>query len=57
MRPLSQVLEYLKLYDENLPVGDRMLGKDVTVINRSEIVGRPLAGLPSPVRAPLNPKP
>lgn len=41
---IIKVLEYLKLYDEALPVGDRMSGKSVTVINRSEIVGRPLAG-------------
>ena len=34
-----------QLYDETLPVGDRMLGKNVTVINRSEIVGRPLAAM------------
>lgn len=42
---IIKVLEYLKLYDENLPVGDRMTGKNVTVINRSEIVGRPLAAM------------
>jgi len=40
-----KVLEYLKLYDDKLPVGDRMSGKNVTVINRSEIVGRPLAAM------------
>lgn len=28
-----------------LPVGDRMEGKTVTIINRSEIVGRPLGAL------------
>ena len=42
---IVKILEYLKLYDESLPVGDRMAGKNVTVINRSEIVGRPLAGV------------
>lgn len=29
----------------SLPVGDRMEGKTVTIINRSEIVGRPLGAL------------
>lgn len=42
---IIKVLEYLKVYDETLPVGDRMVGKNVTVINRSEIVGRPLAAM------------
>ena len=34
-----------QVYDEKLPTGDRMYGKSVTVINRSEIVGRPLAAM------------
>jgi len=34
-----------QLYDETQPVGNRMCGKNVTVINRSEIVGRPLAAM------------
>jgi methylenetetrahydrofolate dehydrogenase (NAD+) len=37
---ILRVLEYLKVYDEELPAGKRMLGKTVTVINRSEVVGR-----------------
>jgi methylenetetrahydrofolate dehydrogenase (NAD+) len=37
---ILRVLEYLQVYDQELPVGKRMLGKTVTVINRSEVVGR-----------------
>ena len=42
---IIQLMEYLKVYDESLPIGDRMKGKSVAVINRSEIVGRPLAAM------------
>jgi len=38
-------LEHLEVYDRTLPMGDRMNGKVVTVVNRSEIVGRPLAAM------------
>ena len=40
-----KILEHLKVYDATLPIGHRMHGKVVTVINRSEIVGRPLAAM------------
>jgi len=40
-----KVLEGLGVYDSQLPVGDRMRGKVVSVINRSEVVGRPLAAM------------
>jgi methylenetetrahydrofolate dehydrogenase (NAD+) len=45
--PLAVVkaLEHLSVYDNHLPVGERMTGKKVTVVNRSEIVGRPLAAM------------
>ncbi|KAJ3551727.1 hypothetical protein NM688_g4540 [Phlebia brevispora] len=45
--PLAIVkcLEYMKVYNTLLPYGDRAYGKTVTVINRSEVVGRPLAAL------------
>lgn len=33
------------MYNRILPYGDRAYGKTVTVINRSEVVGRPLAAL------------
>mmetsp|Transcript_23790 Transcript_23790/g.60181 ORF Transcript_23790/g.60181 Transcript_23790/m.60181 type:complete len:325 (-) Transcript_23790:91-1065(-) len=42
---IVKILEHLKMYDESLPTGDRMKGKKVAVINRSEIVGRPLAAM------------
>lgn len=40
-----KVLEHLEVYDRTLPEGDRMAGKTVVVVNRSEVVGRPLAAL------------
>ncbi|CAN0244967.1 unnamed protein product [Scytosiphon promiscuus] len=40
-----KIMEHVKIYDERLPVGDRLQGKTVTIINRSEIVGRPLAAM------------
>lgn len=40
-----KILEYLKLYNSLLPEGNRLYGKKCVVINRSEIVGRPLAAL------------
>ncbi|PFH51342.1 hypothetical protein AMATHDRAFT_142821 [Amanita thiersii Skay4041] len=45
--PLAIVkcLEYISVYNRLLPYGDRAYGRTVTVINRSEVVGRPLAAL------------
>ncbi|KZT24556.1 NAD(P)-binding protein [Neolentinus lepideus HHB14362 ss-1] len=45
--PLAIVkcLEHVGVYNKILPYGDRAYGKTVTVINRSEVVGRPLAAL------------
>lgn len=45
--PLAVVkaLEASGVYDFKLPYGDRLYGKTITVINRSEVVGRPLAAL------------
>lgn len=45
--PLAVVkaLEHLDVYDHGLPEGNRLRGKKVTVINRSEVVGRPLAAM------------
>lgn len=40
-----KILEYLKVYNTLLPEGNRLYGKKCVVINRSEIVGRPLAAL------------
>jgi len=45
--PLGVVkcLEHIGVYNKILAYGDRAYGKTVTVINRSEVVGRPLAAL------------
>lgn len=45
--PLACVkfLEHLGAYDIGLPEGDRLQGKKVTIVNRSEVVGRPLAAM------------
>lgn len=45
--PLAVVktLEHLNIYDSKLQVGDRMNGKTAIVVNRSEVVGRPLAAM------------
>ncbi|THV08222.1 NAD-P-binding protein [Dendrothele bispora CBS 962.96] len=45
--PLAIVkcLEHVGVYNKILPYGDRAYGKTVCVVNRSEVVGRPLAAL------------
>lgn len=40
-----KVLEHLGVYNNILPYGNRLHGRTITVINRSEVVGRPLAAL------------
>lgn len=42
---MIKILEYLGVYNRILPYGNRLHGRTVTVINRSEVVGRPLAAL------------
>ncbi|PWN26074.1 NAD(P)-binding protein [Jaminaea rosea] len=42
---IVKCLEAMQVYDRSLPYGDRLRGKTITVINRSEVVGRPLAAL------------
>lgn len=42
---MVKILEYLGVYNKHLPYGNRLYGKKVLVVNRSEIVGRPLAAL------------
>ncbi|RKP11096.1 hypothetical protein THASP1DRAFT_11980 [Thamnocephalis sphaerospora] len=42
---IVKVLEHIGVYNSILPYGDRLHGKTVAVINRSEVVGRPLAAL------------
>ena len=41
----KQILEHLGAYNTVLPYGNRLYGRTITVVNRSEIVGRPLAAL------------
>jgi methylenetetrahydrofolate dehydrogenase (NAD+) len=38
-------MEHFEVYDNSLPVGERLAGKTVAVVNRSEVVGRPLAAM------------
>lgn len=40
-----KILEYLQIYNPILAAGNRLFGKTITVINRSEVNGRPLAAL------------
>jgi len=40
-----KILEHLQVYDQSLAEGFRMNGKIVTIFNRSEVVGRPLAAM------------
>jgi len=42
---IIKILEYLQVYNSILPYGNRLHGKVVCVINRSEVVGRPLAAM------------
>ncbi|KAH3682212.1 hypothetical protein WICPIJ_006833 [Wickerhamomyces pijperi] len=42
---IVKILEYLGVYNTLLAHGNRLYGKQVVVVNRSEIVGRPLAAL------------
>ncbi|KAJ2162432.1 Methylenetetrahydrofolate dehydrogenase [NAD(+)] [Coemansia sp. RSA 552] len=40
-----KVLDHIGVYDHSLPYGDHLRGKTIGVVNRSEVVGRPLAAL------------
>ncbi len=40
-----KVLEYLHVYNPILPYGNRLFGHTICIVNRSEVVGRPLAAL------------
>ena len=42
---IIKILEYLGVYNSILPYGNRLFGRAIAVINRSEVVGRPLAAL------------
>merc|ERR1719499_228200 len=40
-----KILEGLEVYDNSQPIGRQLAGKSVTIINRSDIFGRPLAAM------------
>lgn len=40
-----KILEHLNIYNTILPYGNRLFGHTICVVNRSEVVGRPLAAL------------
>lgn len=42
---IIKILEYLNIYNTILPYGNRLFGHTICVVNRSEVVGRPLAAL------------
>ncbi|KAI8586656.1 hypothetical protein BDZ88DRAFT_428054 [Geranomyces variabilis] len=42
---LVKILEHVGVYNRVLEEGDRLHGRTVTIVNRSEVVGRPLAAL------------
>ncbi|KAI8893479.1 hypothetical protein BC833DRAFT_608187 [Globomyces pollinis-pini] len=42
---IVKILEYIGVYNMIIPFGDRLHGRTITIINRSEVVGRPLAAL------------
>ncbi|PSR88919.1 putative methylenetetrahydrofolate dehydrogenase [Coniella lustricola] len=42
---ILKILEHLHIYNPILADGNRLYGKTITVINRSEVIGRPLAAL------------
>lgn len=42
---IIKILEYLQIYNTILPEQNRLHGRTITVINRSEVVGRPLAAI------------
>ncbi|KAJ3304232.1 hypothetical protein HDV03_002969 [Kappamyces sp. JEL0829] len=42
---IVKILEHIGVYNMILPYGNRLHGRTVTIVNRSEVVGRPLAAL------------
>lgn len=42
---LIKILEFLHIYSPHLPPGNRLFGHKILILNRSEVVGRPLAAL------------
>ena len=42
---IVKILDYLSVYNNILAFGNRLFGRTVTIVNRSETVGRPLAAM------------
>lgn len=42
---IVKILDYLSIYNNILAFGNRLFGRTITVVNRSETVGRPLAAM------------
>ena len=42
---ILKILDYLRIYNSILPCGNGLFGRSITIVNRSETVGRPLAAL------------
>ncbi|OBZ84649.1 Methylenetetrahydrofolate dehydrogenase [NAD(+)] [Choanephora cucurbitarum] len=42
---IVKILEYIGVYNPVIPYGNRLYGRTIAVVNRSEIVGRPLAAM------------
>ncbi|KAI8884391.1 NAD(P)-binding protein [Backusella circina FSU 941] len=40
-----KILEYIGVYNSVIPYGNRLYGRTIAVVNRSEVVGRPLAAM------------
>eukprot|EP01132_Coremiostelium_polycephalum_P011936 gene11936-14609_t len=42
---MVKIIDNLGIYDKSLKLGEHLKGKTITIVNRSEIVGRPLAAM------------
>ncbi|KAI8327455.1 hypothetical protein BD560DRAFT_361476 [Blakeslea trispora] len=42
---IVKILEFIGVYNPVIPYGNRLYGRTIAVVNRSEIVGRPLAAM------------
>ncbi|EGG13704.1 methylenetetrahydrofolate dehydrogenase [Cavenderia fasciculata] len=42
---MVKIVDELGIYDKSLALGEHLKGKTITIVNRSEIVGRPLAAM------------
>lgn len=42
---IVKILEHIRVYNSTLSYGNRLYGRSICIVNRSEVVGRPLAAL------------